>query len=86
MLNFHEKQLDTQTEPSSASVTTILSAKTQVPLDCDHCGIEQNHTIEYLRQLPKLNCAHCEDERTFSEFELGILENALKEMGFYLAS
>ena len=84
MLNYREKQSDTEGQ-SSASVATILSAKTQVPLDCDNCGEDQLHSIEFLRQLPQLNCQHCQDERYFSQLELDVLESALKELGFYLS-
>ena len=68
-----------------ASFATILPASTLVPLQCDECGHEQNYAMKALRQLPHIMCHDCHDERTFSEFELMVLEKALKGMGYYLS-
>jgi hypothetical protein len=35
--------------------------------------------------LPKLTCKYCGDKRQFSNFELNVIENTLKDLGYFLA-
>ena len=78
---------DSQASVSHAamtSVATILPTDTAMPLECDSCDSLANYSITFLRTLPKLVCQCCGDARQFSQIELTVLEQALKNMGFYL--
>lgn len=75
-------------QPSSpaaeTSISTILPASTAMPIHCDSCDEEHNYSMAFLRGLPTLKCKQCGDERQFSSFELVVLEDALKQMGYYI--
>lgn len=73
------------TGPNTASVTNILPATTLMPLSCDECDIEEEYEMKTLRALPQLTCTHCQAQRQFSAFELGILESTLKNLGYYFS-
>jgi len=51
---------------------------------CDACDQDNTYSIGFLRRLPKLTCKHCGDHRQFSPIELTIIENTLKNMGYFL--
>jgi len=69
----------------AATVATILPTTTAMPMECDSCDKENAYSIAFLRTLPKLTCKHCSDSRTFSAFELNVIEGTLKDMGYFLA-
>lgn len=74
-------------QPSPAAdtrISTILPASTAMPIHCDLCDEEHNYSMAFLRDLPTLKCKQCGDERQFSNFELLVLEDALKQMGYYI--
>jgi len=86
MIGHSRRNTDVQNRAQvDASFATILPASTLVPLQCDECGHEQNYPMKTLRNLPHMMCHECNDERSFSEFELMVLEKALKGMGYYLS-
>ena len=86
MMGHSRRNTDEQNHvQADASFATILPSSTLVPLQCDECGHEQNYAMKTLRALPHMMCHECDDERTFSEFELMVLEKALKGMGYYLS-
>lgn len=68
-----------------AEFATIMPSSTLIPMQCDCCGHEQNIAMKSLRTLPQITCIECEDQRQFSEFELAVLEKALKEMGYFIS-
>jgi len=67
-----------------SSVATILPTDTAMPLECDNCDEPANYSVAFLRTLPQLVCRCCGDARQFSQLELTVLEQALKNMGYYL--
>ena len=69
----------------AAPVATILPSNIGMPMQCDACDQDNTYSIGFLRHLPHLTCKHCGDERQFPRFELNIIENTLKNMGYYLA-
>ena len=85
MPNSQNALLETPQFNEAATVSTILPVTTPMPMECDSCDSDNIYSIEYLRKLPKLTCKHCGDHRQFSRFELDIIENTLKNMGYFLA-
>jgi hypothetical protein len=77
--------LETPQFAESASVSTILPVSTAMPMECDSCDQDNAYSIAFLRSLPELTCKHCGDHRQFSHFELNVIENTLKDMGYFLA-
>jgi hypothetical protein len=69
----------------AAPVATILPTTAPMPMACDACDVENAYSIGFLRKLPKLTCKHCGDQRQFSNFELNVIENTLKDLGYFLA-
>lgn len=68
----------------AAPMATILPSNTAMPMACDACDQDNTYSIGFLRRLPKLTCKHCGDHRQFSPFELTLIENTLKNMGYFL--
>ena len=82
----HKKSTSSQTHGDRATpIATIINQQTEVPLACDQCDCESHYSIGFLKKLPQLTCDYCQDSRQFSELEMVVLEQALKQMGFYLA-
>lgn len=82
----HKNSTARQNSDNPASpIATIINQQTEVPIACDQCDAESLYTLGHLKQLPQITCKHCSDSRTFSELEMAILEQALKQMGLYLA-
>lgn len=75
----------TAEQESGASITTILSASTEVPISCDNCGLDSDYRIGFLRKLPTISCRFCEDTRHFTALEFDVLGQVLKQMGYFLA-
>lgn len=69
----------------AASVATILPSDTAMPMACDACDEDSVYSIGFLHTLPTLTCKHCGDQRQFSAFEYKIINNFLKDKGYFLA-
>jgi hypothetical protein len=85
MPNSQNALLETPQFAEVASVATILPVSTAMPMACDSCDQDNTYSIAFLRSLPELTCKHCGDHRQFSNFELNVIENTLKHMGYFLA-
>lgn len=81
----HSHTSDIIEQSPGASVSTILSAQTEVPISCDSCGLDTDYRIGFLRSLPTICCQYCEDTRRFSALEFDVLGQVLKQMGYFLA-
>lgn len=84
MLSHSHTSNITEQDPG-ASIATILSANTEVPISCDNCGLDSDYRIGFLRKLPTISCRYCADTRSFSALEFDVLGQVLKQMGYFLA-
>lgn len=64
---------------------TILGGLVLIPVTCDHCGRDTDHTLEKLKQLSTLECRHCRFSRQFTQAELTLTHDFLARLGYHFS-
>jgi transcription elongation factor Elf1 len=72
-------------EESETDVSTILSARVLIPINCDRCNKETDISIQTLKEGGTIMCEHCYDVRPFSAIEQQTLRAVLAQIGFHFA-
>lgn len=64
-------------------LATILSPKTSVPVQCNHCTESTLHALQSLLHQSRLVCRGCEQTSIFSNTELMTLKLFFKKQQYY---
>ena len=70
------------TADNNSDISTSLSERVLIPVNCDQCHADTDVSLETLKSSSTVMCEHCYHVRTFTAVEMDVVRTVLMRSGY----